>query len=586
MSLLAGAFTVKENWRAQPIAEAVASATASNVHLSHRLLYSDQRLTLYSVERSAESPVIPHYFDGEAERSWVIGDLNYFREVPAAVSAGAARVDRLSTKDVPGRWVAIGYNSVTGAMQLATDRMGLAWLYIARVPGGYVFSSDFGALATAIASQLTVNCDAAVSELVAGYALDDATVFNEITIAPAGSTIQLDRDGISVISRSPVEYGDRYASFSRARKFDLLDGIYDKVIGNIVRYMGNELTLSLSAGYDSRTVLGLLGKSAIELRLFTFGHPESDEVVGARAVCSRVGRTTGVFEIPDPDWSEWSRMMMQLGNTGMVQVVGWFDRWLSYVQSQGNNLVIGFIGDALSGKHLGPKVPKGADYVGYLIDYVSGGGGWLDSTLLRPHARSRATAVVIEQTNNSLRDIACAYPHQKALHANLYGRQRRHTGAQPNQMSRFVTPILPLYDYDVIEFWSNVPVDDLFGQNLYLSYAEFRFSRLFPKRPGAGRRLVTRAMRKAGRLLYCAMHGVPSVSQRPIVIDRNRAIMPYKGRIIDLARRVSPLVDDLIDVDGFCELVSRYSGEHGGKTHGQIIRAVNLFFLLDLCQSR
>ncbi len=585
MSLLAGAFTITDNGRSQPIAEAAASATACNAHLSHRLLYSDQRLTLYSVERSAESPAIPHYFDGEAEHSWVIGDVNYFRELPAAVSAGAARVDRLSTKDVPGCWVAIGYNSVTGTVQLATDRMGLAWLYIARMPGGYIFSSDFGALATAIASHVTLNSDAALSELVVGYAPNGATVFNEITIAPAGSTIQLNRDGMSVISRSPVEYGDRYASFSRSRKFAVLDEIYDKVIGNIIRYMGSGLTLSLSAGNDSRYALGLLGKHSIEPRLFTFGHPESDEVVNAKAVCSRIGRTTTVFEIPDPGWDEWSRMMKQLGNTGMLQWVGWAERWLSFVQSHGNNVIVGYIGDTLSGNYLGAKEPKGADWVGYLVDWLSDD-GWLHSPLLRPHARSRAMAAISGQINSSLQNVTCAFPHQKALHANLYGRQRRHTAAQANLMSRFVTPILPFYDHDVIEFWSNVPVDDLFNQNLYLSYAQSRFSRLFPKRPGAGRSLATRVMRKAGRLLYGAVHGGSSVPQRPSVIDRNRAIMPHKGRIIDLSRKVSPLVADLINVDGFCEQVSRYGGGREGNTHGHIIQAVNLFLLLDLCHPR
>ncbi|MBK7674438.1 MAG: hypothetical protein IPJ27_06515 [Candidatus Accumulibacter sp.] len=581
MTQLAGALGFSDDWPTEIVAKEVASSTANGAFLGSTLIYTDRHLTLYSVNRYGDSEPPPVCIDGVTERSWVFGDISCSDWGLLGNQNGAINFDELSQRRMPGRWAVLGYDSGTGALRIAVDRLGVMWLYVGRVRGGYVFSSDFGAAAKAIAPGLTLDRDAVLSELIVGYSPNNATVFNEITMAPPGSTLYLESGGARTKRHSPIEYGDRFAGLSREKKFSRLDEVNDKIASTMLRQAGKDLALSLSAGFDSRFILGILNGGGISPHLYTFGHPDSDEVVNAREVAKCIQLSTALVDIPDPQWRIWERMIKQFGNTGMAQWVGWGDLWAEYLGSRENHIVIGFLGDILTGKSLGSNAQSCDDWEGQYFDFLTDG-GWLSSPLLRPQARRRVISEVREQLQFGLQDAEFAFPHQKAMHLNLYGRQRRHTGAQPNVLCRSVLPILPFYIDEVIDFWCNLGLQDLMKQELYLSYAESRFSRLFPRRPSQARALFERAWRKASRLTQAALISKRETPQRPIVIDRNRAILPHKRQIIELARRVAPIADDIIDIDGFCQKVSNYAGERGGDAHGQIISAVNLFLLIEL----
>lgn len=68
---------------------------------------------------------------------------------------------------------------------------------------------------------------------------------------------------------------------------------------------------------------------------------------------------------------------------------------------------------------------------------------------------------------------------------------------------------------------------------------------------------------------------------RPLPIDHRPTIVANRDRIVNLARKVAPLVDEIIDVDMFCARVMEY-GSSNNISPKEIVRAVNLFFLLEL----
>jgi hypothetical protein len=148
-------------------------------------------------------------------------------------------------------------------------------------------------------------------------------------------------------------------------------------------------------------------------------------------------------------------------------------------------------------------------------------------------------------------------------------------------MSRFLTPYLFFYDGDLIDFWTNLPAEDMLQQKLYLSYAQNRFPRLFPRGEGQSPTVIERAIRKAVRMTGVAAMRRPR-QPNPRVIDHDAIIVPNRQRILDLVERVSPLVAELIDVAAFREQVRLY-GQSSTLPSLQIMKAVNLFLLLDLC---
>jgi hypothetical protein len=581
MVMLAGAVSPDASRSSRAVAESMARATASNHCLRERLLYESGGITLFAVERHEHRPMIEPGHEGAGTRRWVLGDVNYCNRSPSPETriATGALSDLWSSK-IPGRWLGIEVEPATGLVRFATDRFGLAWLYIARTPTGYVFSSDFAAVAGAVRSALSIDRDTALLELALSYAPDERTVFNEISLLPPGAVVELADSGMKVIASAPVRYGDRYAGLSADRKYERLDEIYDAIVRNKAKTLAPDLVVSISAGYDSRYALAFLQKHDIKAKLCTFGARNSDEVRGAMSVCEKIGRSTSVFSVSESHWVQWRRAIQQLGNTGMIQWSGWAESWLEFLTKHGGYAVIGYLGDALTGKHLGTAQRNDADWLRFWARW-STEGGWADSPLLTASARSRLRECLPQRLEQAIAKPSTALPHQRALHLDLYGRQRRWVAAQPNLMSRFLTPFLFFYDDDLIDFWTNLPAEDMLQQKLYLSYAQTRFPRLFPRGEGQPPTVIERAIRKAVRMTGATAMRRPR-QPNPRVVDHDAIIVPNRQRILDLAERVSPLVGELIDVAAFCEQVRLY-GRSSTLPSLQIMKAVNLFLLLDLC---
>lgn len=578
MSLLAGALCTDGTWAADRAAFRMAERSCRYPHLSLTPLRVDQRFALVAIGR--QQAVVPTIEAADGQLGWVLGDVNEFAERPQILAEDLLRPLVSLDEKLMGRWVLISYETSGHRLRVTTDRLGLLWLYVARIPGGVLFATDFGALAEEVGGRLSVNRDAVLWELTCGYSLGDATVFNEIELLPGATTVELGAEGVRVIERNPIRFGDRHAGLTRKQKFELLDAIYDETLRELVRCAGSNLTLSISAGNDSRYMLALLHKAGVVPRLCTFGHPESEEVAGATAVCARIGLKNEVFPIPPSRWEAWERTISMLGNSGILQWSGWVEEWLSFLRSKGDNVIVGNFGDALSGSYLRSMKSYPADWAEYFLRW-NNASGWLHSPLLRPEARTQTMDSIADHVTAEFANAEFAFPFQRAMYLNLVGRQRRWVGAQPNLLARGVMPIVPFFRKRLMEFWANLPLEDVVDQNLYLEYARSRYPRLFPAPRHPAALLTERVLRKLTRMGNALIGNSSREAPRPVVIDRNKAIMPNKAAIVGLARSVAHAIDGLIDVDGFCETVERFDStdQLGG---GHIIRAVNVFFLLSL----
>ena len=579
MVMLAGAIAFDgDQSSAASAAAAVARKTARYPQLRERVIHADRGIALYAIERYAEQPQLISWTGDNGAKAWLLGDCNYMPEQRFSTT-GADPLRQWSRERVPGRWIAVEIGA-EGVLQFATDRLGLAWVYVGRTASGYIFSTDYAAIAEQLQGALTVDPDGVLLELSLGYIPDDTTIFREIELLPPGAVVKLSAAGLQA-TRAPVRYDDRLARASESDKHRQLDAIYDGIIQRAFTPVKSELVMSISAGYDSRYALAFLDREKSPMSLCTFGHPDSGEVAGARAVCAKVGRSTNLFNFSEGDWEQWRRGIQQLGNAGMVQWSGWADSWCEFLRSYGRFPVIGYLGDALSGKHLGATMPEANDWLGYWERW-STRGGWAHSPLVRPEAKARVAELVRDRLRQAASGCEHVSPHQQALHLDLYGRQRRWVATQPLLLSRFMTPALFFYDNDLFDFWSSVGVDDLLGQRLYRSYAQERFPALFPRNEGRPRPFVARALAKLAAI--ARRSGANAGRPPPKVIEHQPIVAPNRQHIVDLIGRVAPMVDNLIDVDRLRDHVRCYPER--GTAGGHIIRAVNVFLLLDLANGR
>lgn len=577
--MIFGSFIFNNQSRSEAIADEMAEVSARYKHLHVGKLIEESGVTIRSLSHDSDGPrsqfVQTLTTDGGTACFWLLSNSIGCDGEKIKKKLSSHSWDR--PPDIRHQWIAIQWHSDRGTLRIATDQLGVAWLYIARINGGFVFANDFGAVAAACPKPLTLDHETVLVELELGYSPDNRTIYNEITLAPPGALIELAPEGLKTLYQRPAIYGDNYHGWSDDKKFLELDGLFEKIVEDWFVPNQHELVLSLSAGYDSRYALALLNGQGITCPLLTFGSPKSDEVLSAQKIASRLGRTTSVFEITNPHWGTWQSCIEQLGNTGIVQWAGWAEDWMSLIRQHGNAVMIGYLGDALSGKHLGDTNTNVADWVDHWIKWSAS--NILDNPIVSKGIAKQAKSAIRDRFERLADDASVIYPFQTALHLDLFGRQRRWVATQPNLLAKYVTPITYFCDEDLMRFWSNLPLSDLAGQRLYLAYARNRFPDLF-QTGDYNLNIGSRVRRKLIHTIKRAT-GQGSTGQGPLVIDHQNTIMQNRNKIIDLASEVATDFQPILDMDAFKYLVLSY-GTNGHETQWKsqnIIKFTNMFIL-------
>jgi hypothetical protein len=570
--MISGAVCFDKSWSPKSKAETIAAASSQFGLFAPRVLYESERIHIHSLQRAGCNFRAHHRAHLTGGTEWILGDIGYATQGESPSDGSESADGRHSY--VPGCWLSVFINPDKGVIRLETDDLGLAWLFIARVPGGYLFSNHFGALARNLPMQPSLDVDALLAELAIARSYGQSTLVKEIRIAPPGSIVELEPEEMKVRARRRFSYGDRFAGRTRDEKFQILDGIYERIVRNYISRFGDETVMSLSGGYDSRTALACIHRHGTPPPLFTFASAVGNEVSEARKVAERVGGVTTLFEVGRTDWLDWTRRVEAIGTSGMLLFSGWCEQWLSAIRTKGSALVIGYLGDTITGKKIAKceKFAEGADWGEAWANWEMANKGSLSSTLIRPEKKRLLREIVHDRSKSDFQGVDCAYPFQKLLHGDLYGRQARRVASQPNVLSRFVTPILFFYDRELIDFWCNLPFDDLNRQELYYAYGQSRFPELFPPRPaGGGRdRWLTRAVRLARGIV-----GAKSHSRKSGVIDHWSIIQRHRAEILALSKATECVLDPYLRLD----VLVRYVNGVEEVDPSEAVQAINLMIL-------
>ena len=483
-------------------------------------------------------------------------------------------------ENLDGHWLAVLHHPHSGRVRLRSDRIGAAWLYVARDGDRYLFCSHFGALVGALSFQPRLDVDSALAMLALNYTPDGGTCFREISALPHGRFVELTDSGLSHGPAPVPNYGDRFAGLDEATKFQRLDDLYDRAMASWCGPRESECTVSLSSGYDSRYALGLLVQRGARPKCITFGQPRSRDVSGSKALCRRLGLKHSVYEIRDSDWQAWREHVQRLGNVGGFQFSsGWARHWLRELVAAGPAVLIGYLGDALSGKHLVRYHGDdwAANWEAWSLD-EGRSANWVNSPLLHGHIAQRYRATVRARLDQVMAQPAqVAFPHQRAMHADLFGRQRRLVAAQTNIIADALDPIPFFYTQELVEFWANLGYSDLERQRLYRRYAEVRFTAVFPpvSKPGIGRRIWGSGVNAIGSV-------APGLRRRlaPAEIDLVQLLGRHRAAIAVLARRLEPMLEELFDVRKLIPALERFPTDPVINPM-QLQRLTNLMLLLD-----
>jgi hypothetical protein len=159
-----------------------------------------------------------------------------------------------------------------------------------------IASSSFLAVASAL-DRVTVGTQAAYEFVFNGVVSGDATLFDEVSLAPANATIEVGDRGLefhlpslavpTIASTEPFEV-------MVEQSMELLD----RYFASVATSFGDRVTCALSGGYDSRLILAMLRRHGVRPRVYVYGPPGDKDVCSARVIAQGEGFA---LEIVDKD---------------------------------------------------------------------------------------------------------------------------------------------------------------------------------------------------------------------------------------------------------------------------------------------
>lgn len=573
--MLTGAISFSSRVDAGLIVERLSAHSCRSQHQRAQVLWKDEGFACTFIDRPSSSTGRPQHWTGSETWTCLSGNIPWSPGRIEALLRAPESTPTYLGKTLPGHWAGLRYNSSRAVWELFNDRLGIGWTYVAKLPWGYAFGPDFGALVAAADVPRRPDHGHIITTLALGYAFDESTCLEGVRLLPAGAVLRISREGEELESNA-VRYPevDRGDASARARAYG---EVLSQAAQTWIEPGLSETDISLSAGLDCRYGLGLMLEAGHRPNGFTFGHPNSGEVRQAKRVARSAGVSTQVFEIGPSRWEGWRRCVAQSGAVGGFHWPDWTG-WLDFLAARSNRILIGFLGDAFSGKHW---VPAADDSVSANVHAWSKHNvdlDWMQSDLFSAPIRQDVAAQVQASVDGFAASATYAEGFQAQLHLDWYGRQRRFTAAQPNLMHCVVDVVPFLYAPEMMDFWAAVPPSDLLDQGLYRQYAAKRFPSLFS--PATSRPTLSDRISGSARNALASMGPWWKRRFAPIVLDPEGMIVEQKQPILATLRAAADCLSEIVNMETLYREVEMFP-RPGGLNAMQVRRLVNVAILLN-----
>lgn len=262
---------------------------------------------------------------------------------------GARFVERLT-----GQFNIVIYHADDDSLVIANDRYGYRPLFLAESTGRLLFAVEMKAIIATLDTSPHVDGTGLLQIVRDGIALGDRTWLDAIRVLDPGTVLRVTADG-RVERRRYFRYRHREGGSSMSLPA-FVEGFghhLQRATERIMKGPGR-VGISLSGGLDSRSVVLSIPASHLPIPAYTFGYPESRDVVYAKQLADllHLPHTHLTF-----DGDYLGRVMAQVvwRNEGLFPFAAstsiyFHDR----IGAQMDTILNGHCGDAVTGSHLRP----------------------------------------------------------------------------------------------------------------------------------------------------------------------------------------------------------------------------------------
>jgi asparagine synthase (glutamine-hydrolysing) len=334
---------------------------------------------------------------------------------------------------------------------VGTDRWALRPLFYSGGTGGVAVAPSARALLPS-AGPPRIDREAAGLLLVFGFVPGDRTLLEGIREIPPG-TIFTWKDGASrIASYRDVHFPSTYRNRPERVEVDELSELLSRAVA--ARFTPAErVTLPLSGGFDSRTLLSFVPHHERAVELFTYGAPGCDDLTVAERIAEMSGYPWHPFLL-EPGYIEaWAPEVVR-STSGLHPCLQAHGLALRSLRRFGTVTVLGNGGDALFGYHYPcPQDMSRADIADLLLARANHGVPWsVLPSLLGPEALADLRDLAGTVIRTTLERADSDRGLDILTYFDLRERQRRFVNVGIQTQSSHVRFVEPYYDGPVVEF--------------------------------------------------------------------------------------------------------------------------------------
>jgi asparagine synthetase B (glutamine-hydrolysing) len=357
----------------------------------------------------------------------------------------------------------------TQTLVVVTDRLATKKIYVWNSGGTTLLSTELRALLGHPLTPREIDAMAVEQFLITSHLVDTRSLIHDVRVLHPGTVTLVNRTGISTehywipaIEPTHDDGLDKWAD----RLADALSPAIQARCGDA------HILLPLSGGLDSRSVAAFIPSHlAATASAYSFGHSHCYDVRYGRRIARALGANFCRLPIPDDFFRHYLEPVQMLCD-GEVSIEALPIYRLTEIGLPGQTMLMGYLGDALSGGHLLGLSPSqcSADTLDVVWRRKYQGKGFSEELLehvvlperyqpIKGNTRALMHAALAEAKAETL--------DEKALVVELYHRQSRYISYFGRLLSSRYRVENPFLDTNVLDTFLSMPLAHRQGQCAY-----------------------------------------------------------------------------------------------------------------------
>ena len=356
---------------------------------------------------------------------------------------------------------------------LLSDRYRLLPLYYVQTASLLIFSSKINPLLRSGLFDWQLDRAALLDFFTFEHLTGAKTFAAEVKLLGAGESIRFDGQNKYQIS-SYYDIQQSLVTNRELRCADIAERLHMALQKSVQRAVTNSKTvaITLSGGLDSRALLGCALQTDSEIKTYTFGTPDCDDITIASQLAQRCGVSHRVVHIDGSHLPLWLDKAVQI-NGGMLGAIHLHIAALAQqIAAEADVVLDGLGGDALTGGHLswGMLGTRSTDRAAALV-YKKRATVYVEADQRRRLFEPDFLAGIDYDPYSSVTQHFLQtdrLPWQGCHRFDLVERQQRMILFGPQLLHASIAVQTPFYTPELIELMLSAPVPTLIEQRAYI----------------------------------------------------------------------------------------------------------------------